>query len=67
MPRYSLRTLLILLAVGPPLMAVCFWAWSEYRASQRLEVEFSFRQSDLFAPLKPGNREVLIDNQTVQP
>lgn len=38
MPRYSLRTLLILLAIGPPLMA---WAWiggtkvlADYRASR---------------------------------
>jgi hypothetical protein len=27
--RFRLRTLLIVLAVGPPLLA---WAWSEYRA-----------------------------------
>jgi hypothetical protein len=28
MPRYSLRTLLILLAIGPPLVA--WWAWPWY-------------------------------------
>ena len=27
MPRYSLRTLLILLAIGPPLVVACFWLW----------------------------------------
>ena len=30
MPRYSLRTLLILLAVGPALIAVSWWLLSEY-------------------------------------
>jgi hypothetical protein len=27
MLRYKLRTLLILLAVGPPLLAVAWWFW----------------------------------------
>jgi hypothetical protein len=34
MSRYSLRTLLILLAVGPPLVAFGYWRWSDYRAAQ---------------------------------
>src|SRR5262245_4514764 len=33
MPRYTLRTLLILLAVGPPVLApVGVWAWRKYDA-----------------------------------
>jgi hypothetical protein len=31
MPRYSLRTLLILMAIGPPALA---GAWSQYRSLQ---------------------------------
>jgi len=35
MPRYSLRTLMILLAVGPPVLAYWWWAgvaWSNHPA-----------------------------------
>jgi hypothetical protein len=28
MRRYKLRTLLIVLAVGPPVLAVCWWHWT---------------------------------------
>ena len=34
MPRYSLRTLLILLAVGPAVLAGSYWAWSTYEATR---------------------------------
>ena len=34
MPRYKLRTLLILLAVLPPFLAVGHWQWSKYKARQ---------------------------------
>ena len=34
MPRYKLRTLLILLAVLPPLLAVSWWKYSEWKAVQ---------------------------------
>ena len=37
MPRDSLRTLLILLAIGPPLLAIGFWSWADYRAAQELK------------------------------
>ena len=30
MPRYRLRTLLILLAVGPPIIAGGYWTWKEW-------------------------------------
>ena len=33
MPCFSLRTLLILLALLPPLMAICYWRWVEYHAA----------------------------------
>ena len=36
MPRYSLRTLLILLAIGPPLVAGVWFAYLDYRGRQRL-------------------------------
>ena len=36
MPRYSLRTLLILLAVGPMVLAGAWWGWIDYRDSQPL-------------------------------
>ncbi len=46
MLRYRLRTLLIVLALGPPVLAAGWWGWSEYqewRERQRREL----RQSDL--------------------
>ena len=33
-PRYKLRTLLILLAVLPPLLAVGWWKYSAWKAAQ---------------------------------
>jgi hypothetical protein len=30
MPRYKLRTLLIVLALGPPLLAGAYWKWLEH-------------------------------------
>ena len=33
--RYRLRTLLILMAVGPPMSAVVAIKWTEYRAEQQ--------------------------------
>ena len=41
MPRYSLRTLLILLAIGPPLVAIGFWCWADYRAAQERKLPVS--------------------------
>jgi len=35
MPRYKLRTLLILLAVLPPVLAVGWWNYSAWRAEQQ--------------------------------
>jgi hypothetical protein len=37
MPRYSLRTLLILLGIGPPLLAGVWTACHEYLARMELE------------------------------
>ena len=31
--RFRLRTLLILLAVGPPVLAAIWWVWPEFRRS----------------------------------
>jgi hypothetical protein len=46
MPRYKLRTLLILLAILPPLLAVGWWKYSDWRRRQAEERErqqvFSF-------------------------
>ena len=66
--QYRLRTLLIVLALGPPVLAVCFWMWTEWLASPKIEVEFSFSQRDLiYWPRKPPELEVPKDDQTVQP
>ena len=35
--RYRLRTLLILLAVGPPLVAAGWWGYVQWRRSQTVE------------------------------
>ena len=35
MPRYKLRTLLILLAIGPPMLAACWVRYSAWREEQR--------------------------------
>ena len=38
MPRYKLRTLLIVLALGPPLLAVGYWKverYARYQAARR--------------------------------
>lgn len=35
--QYRLRTLLILLTVGPPLIAVICFHWQEWQRNQRLE------------------------------
>jgi hypothetical protein len=33
--RYRLRTLLIVLALEPPLIAGAWWGWLKYRATKR--------------------------------
>jgi hypothetical protein len=38
-PRYRLRTLLILLAILPPLLAAGWWKYSAWREAERLRVE----------------------------
>jgi hypothetical protein len=35
MPRYKLRTLLILLAVLPPVLAGAWWGYGKWREEQR--------------------------------
>ena len=37
--QYRLRTLLILLAVLPPLLSICWWQWTEYKARQAMRQE----------------------------
>jgi hypothetical protein len=34
--RYKLRTLLILLAIGPPLIALAYWAAQEYQRRREI-------------------------------
>jgi hypothetical protein len=36
--RYNLRTLLIVLALGPPLLAGAWWGWERYVESQRRQL-----------------------------
>jgi hypothetical protein len=54
MPRYSLRTLLILLAIGPPILA---GSWTFYRIALAEYREYRLRQ--VFAPV-PSNPWVQI-------
>lgn len=37
MPRYSLRTLLVLLAIGPPMVAGVWWIYREYSRRQEAQ------------------------------
>ena len=69
MPRYKLRTLLILLAIGPPMLAIGFWAWTEYRAAQEREIARHFngagsRHFETFEPVRSGVHDVLYEAQT---
>jgi hypothetical protein len=41
--RYRLRTLLILLALGPPVLAGTWWGWQRWRDSQRTQCQPAFR------------------------
>ncbi len=41
--RYKLCTLLIILALGPPLLAGAWWGWQRWRDSQRAESRPAFR------------------------
>jgi len=67
MPRYNLRTLLILLAVLPPLLAVSWWRFDKWRAEQQrrarvrlgpmpIAIDFAFPmpQPQPKAPTKAG-------------
>jgi hypothetical protein len=57
MMRYRLRTLLIVLALGPPVLAWGHWKYEQYLARQRL-IEFVRLQltSNSQLPLPPGAR-----------
>jgi hypothetical protein len=61
MPRYSLRTLLILMAIGPPMVADGRFLYLDYRERQRLAEEQRVDRmlSELLYP--PGSRQCLID------
>jgi hypothetical protein len=48
MPRYKLRTLLILLAVAPPLLAGAWWQWQAWKARQAAML--ARQRVQLFAP-----------------
>ena len=37
--RFRLRTLLILLAIGPPMLAVGYWGWREWQERRAAEAE----------------------------
>jgi hypothetical protein len=37
MPRYRLRTLLIVLALAPPALAAAWWGWWTYQQSRQRE------------------------------
>ncbi len=49
--RYRLRTLLIVLALGPPLLAVGYWGWWRYcKWKENRELERGMWTSDLDLP-----------------
>jgi hypothetical protein len=43
--RYRLRTLLLLLAIGPPMLAVAWTTWQRWRESRDLE-EWNFAPTE---------------------
>ena len=68
--RYRLRTLLILLAIGPPMLAIGYWRWAEYRAAEEREIAGHFNgpgSRHIFAPVGGGIREILIDDAKAGP
>jgi len=60
-PRYKLRTLLLLLAILPPLLAVAWWKYSAWRTRQRLvELEACVR---VLAPIVSAERNFDLSGQ----
>jgi hypothetical protein len=51
MPRYKLRTLLILLTVGPPMLAGAWSMYSDYVERQRREAARREWWRDIHAPM----------------
>jgi hypothetical protein len=49
--RYRLRTLLIVLALGPPVLAVSWYTYATYRAKQQLE-----KSAEVWVQLPGGGR-----------
>jgi hypothetical protein len=47
MPRYSLRTLLILMAILPPMLWFGWWQWTEYKARQARRQELLNRLEEI--------------------
>jgi hypothetical protein len=56
MPRYTLRTLLILLAIGPPIVAVGYQKWERYRHFEELKRAVAGAGRDVITELPPGAR-----------
>ena len=50
--RYRLRTLLILLAAGPPLVATAWWGWGEYEEvrERQKRVELLLKSNETSIP-----------------
>jgi hypothetical protein len=68
--RYRLRTLLIVLAIGPPLLAGAWLAIARYRAWQTLEVWEDVGGPGIIAPFEGRICDGLIvtdDDSTIQP
>jgi hypothetical protein len=52
--RFHTRTLLIALALGPPILAGAWWGWEQWRFEQeRREYERSWREAYPGAPVLP--------------
>ena len=52
--HYRLRTLLIVLALGPPVLAGVWWGYGKWQEEQRRrEIEQLYRDGKLFLPSLP--------------
>jgi len=64
--RYRLRTLLIVLALGPLMLAGAWWGWKVFRpAGDKPRIEFTFRGDGTVLPTNPdGTEAVVADDST---
>jgi hypothetical protein len=59
--RYRLRTLLILMAIGPPLVAGAWFGWMAYRENQRPQPAVDW--TTVTVPLIIGEEEPMLGTE----